>query len=515
METEALVIGAGPVGAAAAWRLATHGIGVTCVEQGEWFPTDCPQPDSPRYSELMHDKLHTNPNVRSEPADIAIDDEDSAIKPAFGNNVGGSSLYWAAHAPRFRPDDFTVHDTDSVAENWPLRYADLMPYYSLNEAMTGVAYVAGDPTIPARMPSAQRYPSTCEATTWIAGALKSKNWHAWPTDIVAGRPTKHCVHEGPCNIGCATRRASGADRNYLPAAMSRGARLLTGTRIVALEHGEDGRITAAVAECDGGRFAIRAQKYILAANGLHTPHLLLLSSSGRFPNGLANGTGLVGRRLMLHPYAWVDAVFAAPFARPRPGQNGGIISLQFRSSQSAGEHVRGSRLQFSAQPSSRLAVETLAASASLTQENAANHIVGFSICAEDLPEQRNRITLSDRITDSAGRPVPRMVYDVSENSRAILDKTMDRVAALFSDVGAVSTFRTPLKEQAGFHVMGTAVMGCDPQTSVTDEWGRCHQVENLFIADASVFVTSSTMNPTATAQALALRQADRICLNRK
>ena len=514
METDALVIGTGPVGAAAAWRLATHGVKVTCVEQGDWFPDNCPPPDSPHYSELTKSKLHTNPNVRSGVADIAIDDEDSAIKPAFGSNVGGSSLYWAAHAPRFRPDDFMVRDTDGVADNWPLRYADLAPYYSLNEAMTGVAFIPGDPTIPRRMRPAEIYPPMNDATRWIAGVLATRNWHAWPTDIVVGRPTEHCVHDGPCNIGCATRRASGADRNYLPAAMGRGARLLTGTRIVALEHGRDGRVTAAVAESENDRFTIKAQKYILAANGLHTPHLLLLSSSGKFPNGLANGTGLVGRRLMLHPYAWVDAIFGEPFARPGPGQQGGVISLQFRNSRSAGQHVRGARLQFSARPSSHMAVESLASSAPVPVENAADRIVGFSICAEDLPELHNRITLSDRTTDSVGRPVPRMIYEVSENSRTILDGTMNHVAALFSDLGAISTFRTPLKEQAGFHIMGTAVMGRDPQNSVTDEWGRCHEVDNLFIADASVFVTASTMNPTATAQALALRQADRIGLDR-
>ena len=515
METEALVIGAGPAGAAAAWRLASHGIGVTCVEQGDWFPDSCPPPDAPRFAELKHKKLHTNPNIRAGPADIPIDDKDSAIKPALGNNVGGSSLYWAAHAPRFRPDDFTVRDTDGVAENWPLRYADLVPYYGLNETMTGVAYVSGDPTIPRRMPSATEYPFMNEATRWIAGVLASRNWHAWPTDIVVGRPTERCNHEGWCNVGCATRRASGADRNYLPAATSRGARLLTETRIVALEHNRDGRVTAAVAERDGNRFTINAQKYILAANGLHTPHLLLLSSSGRFPNGLANGSGLVGRRLMLHPYAWIDAIFAEPFASPAPVQQGGIISLQFRESRSAGPHIRGARLQFSSQPSSTDALEALASAASAIQGHHARHIVGFSVCAEDLPEHRNCITLSDRIADSAGRPAPRMVYEVSENSRTILDRTMDQVTTLFSEAGALSTYRTPLKEQAGFHIMGTAVMGRDPQNSVTDEWGCCHELNNLFIADASVFVTSSSMNPTATAQALALRQADRIGLGRE
>lgn len=93
-----------------------------------------------------------------------------------------------------------------------------------------------------------------------------------------------------------------------------------------------------------------------------------------------------------------------------------------------------------------------------------------------------------------------------------LGNAMDRVEQLLGEAGAIATRRTSLKEQAGFHIMGTAVMGLYPETSVTNQWGKSHEIDNLVIADASVFVTSSTMNPTATAQALALRMADHLVL---
>ena len=121
---------------------------------------------------------------------------------------------------------------------------------------------------------------------------------------------------------------------------------------------------------------------------------------------------------------------------------------------------------------------------------------------------------SDRAVALAFRsrrtPAPKMVYRVSENSRRILDFGMDRASEVLRSAGAEELYRTPLRAEAGFHLMGTARMGVDPDRSVVDRLGRCHDVPNLFIADASVFVTSTAVNPTATAQALALRTAEHI-----
>ena len=101
-----------------------------------------------------------------------------------------------------------------------------------------------------------------------------------------------------------------------------------------------------------------------------------------------------------------------------------------------------------------------------------------------------------------------MIYRLSDNSRRILDFGMARADEVLREAGARETYFTPLQVQSGFHLMGTARMGDDPETSVVDRFGRCHDVPNLFIADASTFVTSAAVNPTATAQALALRTAD-------
>lgn len=139
-----------------------------------------------------------------------------------------------------------------------------------------------------------------------------------------------------------------------------------------------------------------------------------------------------------------------------------------------------------------------------------DRICGFTVCAEDIADPENRIMLSDRLTDRDGLPAARMVYRVSENSRRLLDQGLDRAGEALLAAGAKHLHRTPLRDQAGFHLMGTARMGRDPARSVTDPLGRCHEVPNLIIADSSSFVTASCLNPTATAQALALRATDGI-----
>jgi choline dehydrogenase-like flavoprotein len=136
------------------------------------------------------------------------------------------------------------------------------------------------------------------------------------------------------------------------------------------------------------------------------------------------------------------------------------------------------------------------------------------VCAEDLADPENRITLSDTLTDRDGLPAAKMIYKLSENSRKILDFGMERAEEVLLAAGAQEIFRTPLRPEAGFHLMGTARMGTDADTSVVDPFGRSHDHPNLFIADASVFVTAAAINPTATAQALALRAADHILATR-
>ncbi|MFD2855849.1 GMC oxidoreductase [Seohaeicola zhoushanensis] len=132
-----------------------------------------------------------------------------------------------------------------------------------------------------------------------------------------------------------------------------------------------------------------------------------------------------------------------------------------------------------------------------------------SIC-EDLPEEHNRVTLDESLRDGDGIPAPKITYTLSDNSRKMLEHSVARGREILAEAGARDITSKTLLPYAGWHLMGTARMGRDPERSVVNEWGRAHDVRNLFIVDGSLFVTSGGVNPTSTIQALALYIGDRI-----
>ena len=226
---------------------------------------------------------------------------------------------------------------------------------------------------------------------------------------------------------------------------------------------------------------------------------------------------------MLHPHARVDGLFPQRLGSWSRGQTAGLVCLQFLPTSSDRGFVRGFKMQFSPPGGAAAPVRRGAVGGAIpwgAGHHAAyaarfDHVVGLTICIEDLPEPDNRIELSERLIDRDGAPAPRMIYRLSAMSRRSLDFAIARAEEALRRAGATEIAVDPLKAQAGFHLMGAARMGTDPETSVVDPFGRCHDVPNLFVADASTFVTASAMNPTATAQALALRTADHIVHTRR
>jgi GMC oxidoreductase len=221
---------------------------------------------------------------------------------------------------------------------------------------------------------------------------------------------------------------------------------------------------------------------------------------------------------MLHPHARLDGIFPEQLGTWGSGEKAGLISLEFYASAGRYSFDRGFKLQLSPGPGPA-ALATGAVKGTPLSWGAAHHqafeslfdkVVGLTVCIEDLPEIENRVALSRDIYDADGDPSPQIIYALSENSRHSLSFGLERSNDVLKAAGATATFCEKLRTQAGFHIMGTARMGNDPSASVVDPWGRCHDIENLFIGDASVFVTSGCLNPTSTAQAFALRLADHL-----
>ena len=513
---DVLVIGAGAGGAAAAWRLATQGLSVTCLEQGDWRAPETGPAGDARWEELRMGDWNPNPNIRNAPADYPILHENSPISPMVWNGVGGATVMWTAMLPRMHPSDFRMRTLDGVGDDWPLSYTELAPYYDLNEQMTGVAGPANaqayPPTNAPRLPAAPLLGMEHR----MIGAFEQLGWHWWPTELAintaphgAGRGV--CVNCGPCELGCHTRAKASADVVYWPQALAAGARLITGARVAEIVLDAQGRAKGAVwTDRSGVRHVTHASSVVVAANGIGTPRLLMLS-------GIGNRSGLLGRNLMLHPLARVTGVFDDWVGGHRGNAGGAIASHQFYETDPRRGFVRGVKLQVmrGSGPAATALGQGSPRVAWGKGHHAAftarfGHTMGVSICSDDLPDPDNRIDLAPDHTDSDGLPGARMTYTVGSNSRAALDFGIARATELLRAAGATDIIPLDLLRVAGFHLMGTARMGTDPERSVTNRWGEMHDVPNLFVADGSLFVTAGAVNPTHTLQALALRQADHI-----
>jgi len=520
LSADVVVVGSGPTGAAVTWRLAQAGTDVLCVERGHWLDFEAMHTEAPDWEARRAGAYNANPNIRRHADDQPIDDGASPIKPMLASTVGGTSHHWSSHVPRFRPEDFRTASLDGVGADWPIGYEDLAPYYELNEAMIGVAYHPGDPSGPVRALAPRPAPSVGPYGRRIGKVFDALGWHWWPVEIVTGTQVdaEPCSHIGPCHLGCPTRRRASSDAAYLRPALAAGARLATGLRAYRLETDGSGRVLALLCHSDEGAVRIEANRFVLCANGIATPWLLLNSADASHRHGLANGSGLVGRNLMLHPHARIDGVFAEALGTWSAGKKVGIATHEFFAAMGQRDFARGFKMQLSPGPSPlSLALGALdqgplpfGAAHHAAISAAFDHVLSFTISIEDQAEAHNGITLSDTLRDRDGEAAPKMNYVLSVDSRRCLDFALARGEEVLRRAGAQRTLCDPLKAQAGFHLMGTARMGAHADRSVVGPDGRCHEVDNIYIADASVFVTASSLNPTSTAQAFALRVADGI-----
>ena len=518
---DVLIIGSGASGAAVAWSLAETRMRILCLEQGDWVkPTDYPTNGRDWEARRFGD-ADILPNRRGLKADYPVNDYNSIMKVANYNAVGGATVHYTAHFPRMHPSDFKVKTLDGVADDWPLDYWMLEPYFAENDRMMGVAGLAGDPSYPPHTPTMPPVPLGRTGTRY-AQATNKLGWHWWPSEIAVntveyeGRAA--CINLGNCTPGCAQGAKGSVDITYWPAAIRAGVELRTNCRVREILTNEHGMASGVVYYDPNGveRFQ-PAEVVILAANGVGTPRLLLNSASGRFPKGLANASDLVGRNLMLHPWPMVLGYCDDEMDGDRAPQTV-MWGKEFYETDRSRGFVRGYTLQYSrgTGPVSE-AVSSMAAGRlpwgrdhHRVYRTLYHRRLQIGIACEDLPEAHNRVTLDPVLKDSHGIPAPKIDYTLSENTKAMMEHGIARATEILEAAGAnnISCSRSVLNYPG--HLLGTARMGLDPERSVVNEWGRSHDVKNLFIVDGSIWVTSGGVNPTSTIQALALYIADQM-----
>lgn len=527
------VVGAGPAGALVAHRLANRGYAVVVLEAGPRFDFESRQERMERAIRPAHDELSVWDMGGERDRYTSSGQWFYPLNHARVKGIGGSTLHWQGMVMRHHESDFERRTRDGIAADWPIDYADLKPYYAEAERELGVAGASDNPYAP---PRAEPYPlpafepSYSDSLFAEACERLGVTMHTVPnarnSEGYDGRSA--CVGYGTCKPVCPSGAKYSADV-HVEKAETEGARVVDRApvqRLVTDDAG--GRVEAAVyATPDGTEHRQEAREFVVACGGIETPRLLLLSQSPEHPDGLANGSGAVGRYFMEHLFAGAGGVLDR---RTRQNHVGFLTSECHQFYEDPGQATSGTaggipasdadlgpiKLEFLnyAGPSpvevALHADEWGDALLDRLRNDYGNHVAMGGLVGQ-LPRKENRITLDTSTTDDHGNPVPDVQWSVDARTKRTLERANEIQTAVLSELGAedVSVIG-PDKTGPAYHHMGTTRMGTDPAESVVDTQLRTHDVGNLSIASSSVFVTSGAVNPTLTIAALALKCADHV-----
>jgi choline dehydrogenase-like flavoprotein len=282
---------------------------------------------------------------------------------------------------------------------------------------------------------------------------------------------------------------------------------------------ERGRAKSAVyQDADGDLLEQEADVFILACGAIESARLLLLSRSGRFPNGLANGSDLVGRNVTFHEYSAAIGLFDDPIYAWAGGGYVSASSFQFYEHDDArgfvsGGHIACAGVGIPLPINWSLPDRPLwGAEAKQIDRDYFNHSMAVAMVVHDMPQHDNRVELDDKVNDAWDLPVARITLRPHPNDLAQGRWLIDRNGEILEAAGSKKVYRVYIDRITGncSHQHGTTRMGDDPETSVLNRWCQAHEVDNLFVVDGGPFPTGTGMNPTLTIMANAWRVAEHI-----
>jgi len=559
-----IVVGSGAGGSAAAWALRQAGHPVVIFEKGRHLLPGLGTPAGPRIpfgnDEVKPSRSFENQDPVLEPRTSRSQQEASqGVGHSFVGDVndlpttvGGGTIHWDAKTPRFWRHDFKGRSLygpmpGANVADWPLTYDDLAPYYDEVELHLGVQ---GDVTkMPAatlaQAPRSGQFPlppnPPMYAGKLLAQGAASLGYYAYPFPMaVASRP-----YDGrpPCNscgfcsgFVCPINARGNAAMSFLHHALLDGAELRPRCFVTKIDMAPDGKRAVGVSYLDpsGTLQHERADIVVVAPSAIETARLLLLS-------GIGNRSGQLGRNVMFHfftlgvglfagePHSWrgPSTTFTIDdFVGPERGaaaQAAGLPYLKGGICEVGGGLTLLTEAQiYASLPSTWGTVLKNLMRTSIFRA----HLAGLSMVGEDMPQEANVVDLDPTVRDVHGLPVPRITYSAHRHElvasafygpklQAICQAAPGAVASGTLPVGVLEEttggFGSPFAGPASTaHIMGTARMGDDPAQSVTDPWGRLHDVDNVYLGDGSVFVTAGGFNPTLTIMALSLRMARHI-----
>jgi len=531
-EIDFVIIGSGAAGGVLAKELSTNGFQVVVLEQGPYLTE----------ADFVHDEvkvfqenLLTN-HPELQPNTFLKTPEEKAVPQravAYGRCVGGTSVHFTANYWRFHEIDFTERSqvgpvAGTGLADWPITYGDLEPYYTKVEWEVGVSGLGG--ASPFDPPRAKPYPmpplpvKSC-GVLFERGARKL-GWHPFPAPLAilsqprAGRSA--CIHCGFCyGFGCEVGAKSSSLASVIPLAERTGrCEIRPNSYVHRIEMDSTGRATGVVYFDEKKNTHLqKAKGVIVCANGAETPRLLLLSASKRFPNGLANSSGFVGKYLMFNSNARSVGLFENPlndykgFAASRVLHD--FYELDPQKVGFYGGGALDGRFDYTPYFFALTGLPSDTPRWGKHFKKALGHnftrTMEIHCTGTSLPVETNSFSLDPDVKDAWGLPALRMTYKDHPDDIKLVTWLTRHALDILDAAGAVKRWSRPIAEQQfSVHLLGTCRMGNDPKTSVINPDHRTHDVKNLFLCDGSSLVTSGRGQPTMTIQALAYRAADRI-----
>ncbi|MGD0134907.1 MAG: GMC family oxidoreductase [Bryobacteraceae bacterium] len=526
-----LVIGAGAAGGVMAKELSTAGFRVVVLEQGPYLNEKDYKHDEIRYT---YQAGLTN-DTKVQPITFRKSESEHA-KPLkaimYGRQVGGGSVHFTANYWRFHESDFEERSQfgdvpGSGLADWPIKYGDLEPYYTKAEYDLGISGLGG--ANPFEGPRSKPYPlppmPVKSSGVLFERATKKLGLHPYPAPMaILSQPYQGraaCVHCGFCEyFGCEMRAKSSTLVSVIPTAEKTGkCEIRPNSYVRKIETDAQGRATGAV-YFDANRREVfqRAKAVVLCANGAETARLLLMSKSKRFPNGLANSSGLVGKYLMWDTGGLATGLFEHPLNEYKGIQVTRVIHDYYRADPKRGFYGgAGLDARFNYYPAN-FALQGMPPDAPKWGADYKKmlatyftHTMTVLAHISSLPQLRNSISLDPDLKDAWGLPAMRVTFDFHLDDVKTLHWALTKQIEILDAAGAKKTWTsgsTLAENTPSTHLMGTCRMGNDPKQSVVNRFNRAHDVPNLVIADGSSFVTAARQQPTATIQALSYRAAD-------
>jgi choline dehydrogenase-like flavoprotein len=536
---DVLIIGSGAGGGPLAFVLAQAGLKVLVLEKGPRYANEDYKHDEPPLRN--HNSLFV-PKVSEDPHTIFHRGKGEAELTSLGwiaSCVGGGTAHMGAYLYRFHPDDFRMRSRFGEYEelaDWPYTYAELEPYYARAEWEVGVAGVAGaNPfegprSLPYPMPPMDSHP----LAEHLDRACARLGLHSFPTPrginsrLYQGRAACSYCAECAC-YGCPTGARGSTQVTLLARAEQTGnCEIRSRAMVREVTVGRDGRATGGIYfDETGEEREVRAKIVCICCSAVESARLLLLSRSPRFPHGLANGNGLIGRYLQFHGVSLGEARFRyerhadKPLRHRHPFLGRSVMDYYYLPDR-VSVLPKGGVLRFGVSSLNPIAVaKTIAheGSVPLWGNELKRRIrdyfheyrtLEFEVFHDFIPNAQTFIELDPQVKDKWGLPVARIYLQRTEHQITAGRWLRDRGLDILGDMGADELLPGHAGGSTMWLVHGTCRAGRDPETSVLNEYCQTHEVPNLFVVDGSFMPTSGGAAPTLTILANSFRVADHL-----